>query len=75
MQEKDAEQDKTMMIRFRIKQILDGKALIIPLADETLIPVPVGLDIDQMQYTTFRIDVTPDNLVVDEPWDIEHKTK
>ena len=63
------------MIRFRIKQILDGKALIIPLADETLIPVPVGLDMDQMQYTTFRIDVTPDNLVVDEPWDIEHKTK
>jgi hypothetical protein len=64
-----------MMIRFRIKQILDGKALIIPLADETLIPVPVGLDMDQMQYTTFRIDVTPDNLIVDEPWDIEHNGK
>ena len=63
------------MIRFRIKQILDGKALIIPLADETLIPVPVGLDMDQMQYTTFRIDVTPDNLIVDEPWDIEHNGK
>ena len=61
-----------MMVRFRIKEIRDGQALIIPLGDETLIPMPVGLDMSVIQYTTFTVDIGPDNLRVDEPWDVEH---
>jgi hypothetical protein len=62
-----------MKVRFRIARVRNGKFIIVPLNDETTIPIPEGESFETLRTAAFTIEVDPSQFLIETSWDNDHK--